>query len=143
MPTHAEKRIVLYSPEQMFDLILDIEKYPEFLPWCNAAQVRERGKDYLIGDLTIGYKMMSSTYRSKVVFNRPHRIDIEYVEGPFKHLKNHWQFKTVNNGCEIDFFIDFEFKSSLFQHLMEYVFNAAVRVMINAFETRASVIANA
>lgn len=139
MPTHAEKRIVPHSPEQMFDLILDIEKYPEFLPWCSHAHVRSHDKDHLIGDLTIGYKMMSDTYRSKVWFNRPNRIDIEYVDGPFKHLKNHWQFRPLKKGksCEIDFFIDFEFKSSLFQHLMEYVFNEAVGVMIDAFEKRA------
>ena len=142
MPTHSDKRVLPYTPQQMFDLVLDIEKYPEFLPWCNNAHIKERGEGFIIGDLTIGYKLMSSTYRSKVVFEPYTKIDIDYVEGPFKKLKNHWRFKPEDGGkkCEIDFFIDFEFKSSLFQHMIEFVFNEAVMAMINAFETRAKAI---
>lgn len=137
MPIHNDKIIAPHSANQMFDLVMDIANYPKFLPWCKSASIHERGEGYVIADLTIGYKMMTSTYRSKVK-TAANRIEIEYLEGPFKKLQNHWQFTPLNdNTCEVDFFIDFEFKSSLFQHMIEALFSEAVGVMIKAFEGRA------
>jgi len=142
MPTHAEKRVLPYTPEQLFDLVADIEKYPEFLPWCVATRIRERkgepGSETLISDMVIGFKMFREKFTSKVVCDKPQRIDVTYTEGPFKYLNNHWVFEPAGEGkCEIDFFVDFEFKSKLFQKAIGVVFNEAVKKMISAFEKRA------
>ena len=142
MPTHAEKRVLPYTPEQLFDLVADIEKYPEFLPWCVATRIRERkgepGSETLISDMVIGFKMFREKFTSKVVCDKPRRIDVTYTEGPFKYLNNHWVFEPAGEGkCEIDFFVDFEFKSKLFQKAIGVVFNEAVKKMISAFEKRA------
>ena len=140
MPIHQDKIIAPYAASKIFDLVLDVQEYPKFLPWCKSARIIERGDGYVIADLTIGYKMMTATYRSKVKFT-PSRIDIEYVEGPFKKLHNHWQFKPLSDdSCEVEFFIDFEFKSSVFQHMIELLFSEAVKVMVGAFEKRAKVV---
>ena len=144
MPTHAEKRLLHHTPEQLFDLVADVEKYPEFLPWCVATRVRERGEedghDMLISDMVIGYKMFREKFTSKVVCQRPGRIDVSYFEGPFKYLNNHWIFVAgggEEGKCMIDFYVDFEFKPRLFQAAIGAVFNKAVKRMIQAFEKRA------
>ncbi len=146
MPTHAEKRLIHHTPEQMFELVADIEKYPEFLPWCVATRIREKGEedgaDLLIADMVIGFKMFREKFTSKVVCQRPGRIDVKYFDGPFKYLNNHWSFEahTGDGGkaeCMIDFYVDFEFKSRLFQAAIGAVFNKAVTRMIQAFEKRA------
>ena len=144
MPTHAEKRLLHHTPEQLFDLVADVEKYPEFLPWCVVTRVRERGEedghDMLISDMVIGYKMFREKFTSKVVCQRPGRIDVSYFDGPFKYLNNHWIFEAgggEESKCMIDFYVDFEFKSRLFQAAIGAVFNKAVKRMIQAFEKRA------
>ncbi|NQU59556.1 MAG: type II toxin-antitoxin system RatA family toxin [Rhodospirillales bacterium] len=143
MPTHAEKRVLPHTPEQMFDLVADIEKYPEFLPWCVATRIRERqgekGKETLISDMVIGFKIFREKFTSKVVCDRPRRVDVSYYDGPFKYLNNHWLFAPHGEGkCEIDFFVDFEFKSKLLQKAIGVVFGEAVKLMISAFEKRAN-----
>ncbi|MDA1022895.1 MAG: type II toxin-antitoxin system RatA family toxin [Proteobacteria bacterium] len=139
MPTHAEKRVLPYTPEQLFEMVADIEKYPEFLPWCVATRIKERDGDTLIADMVIGFKMFREKFGSKVVCNRPDRIDVNYFDGPFKYLTNHWIFDAHGDGqCEIDFFVDFEFKSRILQAAIGAVFNEAVRYMISAFEKRAA-----
>jgi len=137
MPTHAEKRFLPYTPEQVFDLVADIERYPEFLPWCVGARIRERNGNVILGDLIIGWRMVREKFTSRVTLNRPGRIDVEYAEGPFKYLKNHWLFEPQPGGCLVDFYVDFEFRSHLLQSVIGTLFNEAVRRMVLAFEARA------
>lgn len=137
MPTHAEKRVVPYTPAQVFDLVADIERYPEFLPWCKAARIRKRQGNILIGDLIIGFRMVKERFTSHVTLNCPNRIDVEYTKGPLRHLNNHWLFKPHPEGCLIDFYIDFEFHSKMLQKLIGVLFNEAVQRMVGAFEARA------
>ena len=138
MPTHAEKRVLPYTPEQMYDLVADIEKYPEFLPWCLAARIRKRDGNVVYADLIIGFKMIRERFTSRVTLSPPGRIDVSYTEGPFSYLNNHWIFSpTETGGCLIDFYVDFEFRSKMLQKIIGVLFNEAVRRMVAAFETRA------
>lgn len=145
MPTHAEQRRVPYRPDQMFDLVADVERYPEFLPWCVGARVLSRSgqppHEVILADLMVGFKAFRGTFRSRVTLNRPAcRIDVQYTQGPFKYLNNHWIFHAVPDGCIVDFYIDFEFKSRLLQRIIDTMFNEAVQVMVRAFEARAHAI---
>jgi coenzyme Q-binding protein COQ10 len=138
MPTHAEQRRLPYTPEQLFALVADVERYPEFLPWCVASRIRRREGDVFFADLVIGFKMVRERFTSKVTLNRPGRIDVTYTEGPFSHLNNHWVFNPLpDGGTEIDFYVDFEFRSKLLQTLIGALFNEAVKLMVSAFEKRA------
>jgi coenzyme Q-binding protein COQ10 len=140
MPTHAEKRILRYSPEQMFNLVADVRRYPEFLPWCVGARIVSQTETELLADLTIGFKMFRETFRSRVVLDRPKGVRVQYENGPFRYLNNTWTFTPVESGTEVDFFVDFEFKSRLLQAVIGTVFNEAVRLMVRAFERRAMVL---
>jgi coenzyme Q-binding protein COQ10 len=137
MPTHAEKRVLPYTPEQLFGLVADVERYPEFLPWCLAARIRERRPDLILVDMIIGFRMFRERFTSRAEFDPPSRIDVTYAEGPFRRLNNHWVFERVQGGCRIDFYVDFEFKSRLMQRVIEVLFSEAVRRMVGAFEKRA------
>ena len=137
MPTHAEQRVLPYTPEQMFALVADIERYPEFLPWCVRARIRERRPDLIVADLIIGFRVFRERFTSRVTLDPPRRIDVAYTEGPFRYLNNHWVFERVPGGCRIDFFVDFEFRSALLQKIIGVLFNEAVRRMVGAFEKRA------
>jgi coenzyme Q-binding protein COQ10 len=137
MPTHAERKLLPYTAEQLFDLVADIERYPEFLPWCVGARIRQRDGNTIVSDLLIGYKMVRERFTSRVILDRARRIDVSYSEGPFKYLTNHWLFVPQESGCLIDFYVDFEFRSRLLQKVIELLFNEAVKRMVGAFETRA------
>lgn len=139
MATHAEKRVLHHSPDQLFDLVADVERYPEFLPWCVGARIRSRRENVVVADLIIGFKGIRERFTSEVTLDRPAmRIDVVYRDGPFKYLNNHWIFNARADGsCEIDFFVDFEFRSRLLQKVIGMLFNEAVRRMVAAFETRA------
>ena len=151
MPTHAEKRFLPYRPEQLFELVASVERYPEFLPWCIAARVRSREdlpgdspRTLITADLVIGFRMFRERFTSRVTLQPPRRIDVNYSEGPFKYLNNHWIFDPVapsaqhpGGGTMLDFYVDFEFKSKLLQSVMAMLFNEAVRRMVAAFEARA------
>ncbi|MGB8182689.1 MAG: type II toxin-antitoxin system RatA family toxin [Stellaceae bacterium] len=137
MPTHAEQRLLPFTAEQLYDLVADIERYPEFLPWCVGARVRERRDDYILGDLLIGWRMVRERFTSRVHLYKPDRIDVEYAEGPFKYLENHWKFVPQNGGTLIDFHVDFEFRSRVLTGIVETVFTEAVKRMVGAFEKRA------
>lgn len=137
MPTHAERKFMPFRPEQLFELVADVERYPEFLPWCVASRIRERQDNVLTADLVIGFKMVRERFTSRVTLNHPDRIDVEYTHGPLRHLNNHWVFEPAPGGCVIDFYIDFEFKSRTLQRLMTPLFSEAVRRMVGAFEHRA------
>ncbi len=137
MPTHAEERHLPFSQQQLFDLVADIERYPEFLPWCAACRVTRREGRLIEADLLIGFKMVRERFTSRVTLSAPDRIDVAYLDGPFRYLNNHWVFKPTEDGCVIDFYIDFEFRSRLLQRLMGPLFNEAVRRMVSAFDSRA------
>jgi coenzyme Q-binding protein COQ10 len=137
MPTHAEQRVLPYTPEQLFALVADIERYPEFLPWCIGARIRERSANLVVADLIIGFKVFRERFTSRVALDPPRKIDVTYAEGPFRYLNNHWTFEKMPKGCRIDFFVDFEFKSRLMQKVIEVLFSEAVRRMVGAFEKRA------
>jgi coenzyme Q-binding protein COQ10 len=137
MPTHAEERVLPYTPEQLFALVADIERYPEFLPWCVGARIKERRPDLIVADLVIGFRMFRERFTSRVSLDPPQRIDVAYAEGPFRYLNNHWTFAPAPDGCRVGFFVDFEFKSRLLQKVIEVLFSEAVRRMVGAFEKRA------
>ena len=140
MPTHAEIRRLPYTAEQMFDLVAGVEKYPEFLPWCLMTRIRERRETLLVADMVIGFKIFREKFTSRVTLDRSGlRVDVAYSDGPFKYLKNHWVFIPAEGGtaCDVDFFVDFEFRSKLLQSAISVVFNEAVTKMVNAFEKRA------
>ncbi len=138
MPTHAEQRILPYTPEQLFDLVAAVDKYPEFLPWCVGSRINSRDGNVILADLVIGFKMFREKFTSRVTLdNENMRIDVEYMDGPFRYLNNHWIFEDHPKGCNIDFFVDFEFRSMLLQKTIGMLFNEAVHRMIAAFEGRA------
>ena len=140
MPTHAEQRLLPYQPQELFDLVADVERYPEFLPWCKAARVRQRESEerQIVADLVVGFKMVRERFTSRVDLAPEERvIRVQYVDGPFRYLNNTWQFIDHADGCMIDFYVDFEFRSRVLQKMLQPLFNEAVRRMVAAFEGRA------
>lgn len=117
----------------------DVERYPEFLPWCIESKVVGREGNVFYADLIIGYKLFREKFGSKVSLDRPNHVHVQYLRGPMKHLSNHWRFIPMpDGGCMIDFYVDFEFKNPVFQKLMGVFFNEIVRRMVSAFEARAT-----
>ena len=141
MTVHAERRVVKHSPEQLYALVADVRSYPQFLPWCLAARVRHRDKVSLAADLIIGFRMFRENFTSYVDLDAEAlEINVRYAEGPFKFLTNKWRFLPHEKGCEIDFYVDFEFNSRLLQSVIETLFTEAVRRMVQAFENRADML---
>jgi len=134
-----------HSAEQMYNLIADVRSYPQFLPWCTAARINstkptEDGTGTVIdADLVISFKLFREKFASRVTLNPTgSHIDVEYLDGPFRYLNNHWQFNALEDGtCEVDFFVDFEFKSPMLQAVIGLVFNEAMQRIVRAFEKRA------
>jgi coenzyme Q-binding protein COQ10 len=137
MPTHAETKFVPYRPDQLFDLVADVGRYPEFLPWCVGARLRSRTETDLVANLSIGFGPFHESFTSRVSLDRPNLIKVRYENGPFRYLNNQWKFTPDERGCRVDFFVDFEFRSRLLQAAIGVVFNEAVRRMVNAFIKRA------
>ena len=138
MTTHSEQRLIRHTPEQLFDLVVDVIRYPEFLPWCLACRIRNQTDTALVADMAIGFQVFREQFSSHVQMDRDDlTIKVEYAEGPFKYLKNRWKFSKHPDGCMIDFYVDFEFKSRLLQTVIESLFTEAVKRMVGAFETRA------
>ncbi len=142
MPQFETTRIVNHAPEQMFALVADIERYPEFLPLCEVLTVRSRkerdGRSILVADMTIGYKAIRETFASQVLLKPDENaIDVKYLDGPFKYLTNIWRFEAASGGTSVKFFIDYEFKSRVLGALMGAVFDRAFRTFSEAFEKRA------
>ncbi|MDQ2802688.1 MAG: type II toxin-antitoxin system RatA family toxin, partial [Pseudomonadota bacterium] len=137
MPTHAERQLVPYTPEELFDLVADVGRYPEFLPWCVGARVRSRTETDVLADLTIGFGPFRESFTSRVALEHPHRIKVRYEKGPFRYLNNQWDFIPHTNGTEVAFFVDFEFRSRILKAAIGVVFNEAVRRMVGAFHKRA------
>ena len=143
MPQFETRRLVKHSPDRMYALVADIERYPEFLPLCEALTIRSRrerdGKELLLADMTVGYKAIRETFTTRARFDLPHmRIMVEYLDGPFKHLENTWHFKAVGEkATDVQFFITYEFRNRALSMLMGAMFDAAFRKFAEAFEHRA------
>ncbi|HUS56281.1 MAG TPA: type II toxin-antitoxin system RatA family toxin [Thermohalobaculum sp.] len=150
MPTHAEIRRMPYSVTEMYALIADVTAYPEFLPWCSGARIRGRnsqsdGSEVLEADLVISFKVFRERFGSRVTLHPADhktgesKIDVAYLDGPFRYLNNHWRFMPVSDkACEVDFFVDFEFRSKTLQMIIGVVFHEAMRRIVRAFEERAA-----
>ena len=143
MTTHSEQQTLPYSARQMYDLVADVAAYPQFLPWTAAARIRSRtpveGGEVLEADLVISFKVFRERFGSRVTL-RPDqmRIDTEYLDGPFRYLKSYWQFTDrAEGGCDVVFFVDFEFRNAILQRLIGVVFNEAMQRVVAAFERRA------
>jgi coenzyme Q-binding protein COQ10 len=143
MPHFSTKRRVPHAATDMFDLVADVEKYPQFVPLCSALKVKSRtekdGATVLVADMTVAYKIIRETFTSRVTLDRPElRIFVEYLSGPFKRMQNRWRFVPIGkDACEIEFFIDYEFRSRALAAVMGAVFDAAFRKFAVAFEQRA------
>jgi coenzyme Q-binding protein COQ10 len=138
MPGIRETRRLPYSAEQMFDLVADVGKYPEFLPWVIATRIRTRTEEELIADMLVGFKALREKFTSRVELSRPGRLEVHYVDGPMKDLDNLWLFHTLEDGgCELEFSVDFTFRNRMFEMLAGQYFDRAFRKMVAAFETRA------
>ena len=146
MPVFQSSRSVGYVPEDMFALVADVERYPEFLPLCEALKVRRRnmlddGREMLIADMTIGYKAIRETFTSRVTLDpAAMKILVEYVDGPFSHMQNRWSFVPETSGTRVEFFIDYQFKSRMLGVLMGAMFDTAFRKFSDAFVERAGVV---
>ena len=145
MPTHAEKRVLPYSADELYDLVASVEEYPKFLPWCSACRVRSRktlpdGREQIDADLVISFKVFRERFGSRVTLDPARKIiDVEYLDGPFRYLNNHWEFRDRNEGrSEVEFYVDFEFKSRALQAVVGVVFNEAMQRIVRAFEKRAA-----
>ncbi len=143
MPQFSTTRQVQHSASDMFDLVADVEHYPEFVPLCQSLGVRQRmkenGKDVIIADMTVAYKLIRERFTSRVTLDRPNlEILVEYLEGPFRRMNNRWKFRPVGErSCNVDFSLAYEFRSRTFGMLMGAVFDAAFRRFAAAFERRA------
>ncbi len=143
MPQFETHHSVPHSADQMFDLVADVEHYPQFLPLCEALSIRSRkerdGKVLLIADMTVGYKAIRETFTTQVLLNRAERlIEVKYIDGPFRYLDNSWRFEETATGSNVHFFIDYEFKSRILGAVMGSMFDRAFRMFSEAFETRAT-----
>jgi coenzyme Q-binding protein COQ10 len=147
MHCHEETRVLPYAPRQLFDLVADVARYPEFLPWCLAARITRREGNVVYADVVVGTRIFRETFTSKVTLDdgggregsadHPLRIDVEYVKGPMREMENHWEFRPHPEGCELHFRVAFAFRSRLLDAVMGRVFTEAVHRMVRAFETRA------
>lgn len=143
MPTHSETRKLPYTAQQMYDLVADVGKYPQFLPWTAAARIRsneDRGDHRVMdADLVISFKVFRERFTSRVIlWPEQRKIDTEYLDGPFRHMRSNWAFEDAPEGCEVRFFVDFEFKNAILQKIIGVVFNEAMQRVVRAFEARAA-----
>jgi coenzyme Q-binding protein COQ10 len=145
MPTHSETRAMPYTARQMYDLVADVGRYPEFLPWTAAARIRSRtdlggGAEEMLADLVISFKVFRERFGSRVVLHEDAlKIETEYLDGPFKYMKSDWAFADrADGGCDVTFFVDFEFRNAILQKIIGVVFNEAMQRVVRAFEGRAA-----
>lgn len=142
MTRHHEEKLLPYSPGQMFDLVADVARYPEFLPWTAAARIRSRkpceGGEVMEADLVISFKLFRERFGSRVtLLPGEGRILTEYLDGPFRHLKSEWRFAEAAGGCAVVFDVDFEFRNAILAGVIGIVFNEAMTRVVRAFEARA------
>ena len=137
MPHHYERRSLPYSAEQMFDLVADVRRYGEFLPWVAAVRIRSESEQETLADLVVGFKSLRETFSSRVVKVPKSKIEVDYLDGPMRHLHNQWLFEPSDTGCIVDFTVDFSFHNRVFEALAGQFFDHALRKMTDAFITRA------
>ncbi|MEC9101597.1 MAG: type II toxin-antitoxin system RatA family toxin [Pseudomonadota bacterium] len=138
MTTHSEQKFVPFTPDQLFEMVSDVQSYPKFLPWCVGARIRSADDELIVADLMIGYKLLRERFTSRVTLDRAKwKIETEFTDGPFKFLRNQWEFKSCPEGCQIVFLVEFEFRSTVLQKLVSVLFNEVVLRMVSAFEKRA------
>ena len=138
MPAHSEKRFLPHTPEHLFDLVADIDKYSEFLPWCVDSQVLSQEGATLTADLVIGFNMFREKITSLVTLDRPSAIEVRYKDGPLRNLTNLWRFLPGDDGgCVVDFQVEFTFRSVMMEMLIGAVFTQAAHRMVASFEARA------
>ncbi|WP_299843409.1 type II toxin-antitoxin system RatA family toxin [uncultured Jannaschia sp.] len=142
MTRHSETRELPYTPEQMYDLVADVERYPEFLPWTAAARVRSReggpNGEEMLADLVISFRVFRESFGSKVtLWPEEKRIETAYLEGPFEHMNSEWRFESTETGCRVHFWVDFAFRNKLIGRVVGSVFNQAMHRIVAAFEKRA------
>lgn len=137
MPRHVEQRMLPYSPDQVFDLVADIGRYPEFLPWIQAMRITSDDGTVMVADMVVGFKMVRERFTSRVTRDRPQTIHVDYIAGPLKYLRNDWRFEPVTGGTMVHFAVDFEFASRIFEKLAGMFFSEAFRRMVASFEARA------
>ena len=141
MPRHSETKHLPFTPAQLFDLVADVGRYAEFLPWVVAVRVRSSSEVETIADLVVGFTAFKERFTSRVTKERPTRILVDYIEGPLKYLKNEWRFEAADDGgTKVNFSVDFAFKSRLFESLAGAMFDRALRRMTSACEERAAVL---
>lgn len=138
MPGVREVRQLPYSAEQMFDLVADVARYPEFLPWVVGARVRSDNEHEMIADLLVGFNALREKFTSRVLKVRPLEIKVHYLDGPMRDLDNVWHFRSIEGGCEVDFTVQFTFRNAMFEKLAGQYFDRAFRKMVGAFEARAN-----
>jgi coenzyme Q-binding protein COQ10 len=144
MPTHSETKRLPYTAQQMYDLVADVGSYPTFLPWNSAARIRSRtpiagGGEVMEADLVISFKVFRERFGSRVtLWADQKKIDTEYLDGPFRHMRSNWAFRDIPGGCEVDFHVDFEFRNAILQGIIGVVFNDAMQRVVRAFERRAA-----
>lgn len=137
MPGIHQKRVLPYTREQMYDLVADVRSYPDFLPWVIATRIQSDSETEMVADMVVGFKAIREKFTSRVEKKRPESIHVHYIDGPLSDLHNAWEFAEVDGGCEIDFCVDFTFKSRIFERLAGAYFDRAFRMMMTAFEKRA------
>ena len=137
MPGIRETRAMPYTAEQMFDLVADVDRYPEFLPWVIATRIKSDSETEMVADMLVGFKALKEKFTSRVVKSRPGKLQVTYIDGPLRDLDNAWHFRNVDGGCEIDFAVDFAFRNPLFEKIAGQYFDRAFRKMVTAFEERA------
>ena len=139
MPRHSETKHLPYSPEQLFELVADVGRYDEFLPWVTAVRVRSNSETEMLADLVVGFNAFKERFTSRVTKERPNKIVVDYIEGPLKYLTNEWKFEPAEDGgTNVHFCVDFAFKSRIFESLAGSMFDRALRRMTSAFEQRAA-----
>lgn len=140
MPGIRETRRVPYTAEQMFDLVADVGRYGEFLPWVIATRVRSDSETEMVADMLVGFKAIREKFTSRVIKHRPDRLNVHYIDGPLKDLDNSWHFRALpdGQGCEVDFCVDFTFRNPVFEALAGQYFDRAFRRMVEAFDQRAA-----
>ncbi len=138
MPGIRETRRLPYTAEQMFDLVADVARYGEFLPWVVATRVKSDSETEMVADMLVGFNALREKFTSRVEKQRPGRIKVHYVDGPMRDLDNVWEFRNVEGGCEVDFLVTFTFRNALFEKLAGQYFDRAFRKMVAAFEERAN-----
>jgi coenzyme Q-binding protein COQ10 len=137
MPHHHERKALPFTAEQMYDLVTDVRRYAEFLPWVAAVRVRSENDDEMLADLVVGFKALRETFSSRVLTTPKSKVVVDYLDGPMRHLHNQWLFEETAHGCIVDFTVDFAFHNRIFEALAGQYFNTALRKMTDAFIQRA------